>query len=514
MTMRVTGLNSGLDTESIISALVSAYNTKTEKYTKAQTKLSWTQDAWKSLNTKVYSLYTNLSSLRLSSAYSLKKTTVSDPTKASVTVDSSAVTGTQRMKVKSLAQTAYMTGGKLTADEALTSDSTLADLGYTGEQTGIKLKTQDGTEKEITLGTDTKLKDVVASLKEAGLNANFDEKQQRFYISAGTSGASGEFSLEAAADDSNSAAVLGLLGFTTVSDDEYDAMTDEEKAKYAKKLDGTDAEITLNGVKYTSDTNSFAINGLTINVSGVTGEDEIALTTETDTQGIYDKIKDFLTSYNSIINEMSKLYNADSSYGYDPLTDEEKDAMSDTEVEKWETKIKDSLLRNDSTLNGIMMSMINTMGSSYEVNGQKYSLSSFGISTLGYLNAVDNENYAYHIDGDEDDENTSGNADKLKKAISEDPDTVIDFMKQLAGSLYTSLGNKMKSTSLSSAYTIYNDKEMNSQYSQYSKTISEWEDKLQDKEDYYYNKFSQMETALAKLQSQTSSLSGLFGTSS
>ncbi len=514
MTMRVTGLNSGLDTESIISALVSAYNTKTEKYTKAQTKLSWTQDAWKSLNTKVYSLYTNLSSLRLSSAYSLKKTTVSDPTKASVTVDSSAVTGTQRMKVKSLAQTAYMTGGKLTADEALTSDSTLADLGYTGEQTGIKLKTQDGTEKEITLGTDTKLKDVVASLKEAGLNANFDEKQQRFYISAGTSGAAGEFSLEAAADDSNSAAVLGLLGFTTVSDDEYDAMTDEEKAKYAKKLDGTDAEITLNGVKYTSDTNSFAINGLTINVSGVTGEDEIALTTETDTQGIYDKIKDFLTSYNSIINEMSKLYNADSSYGYDPLTDEEKDAMSDTEVEKWETKIKDSLLRNDSTLNGIMMSMINTMGSSYEVNGQKYSLSSFGISTLGYLNAVDNENYAYHIDGDEDDENTSGNADKLKKAISEDPDTVIDFMKQLAGSLYTSLGNKMKSTSLSSAYTIYNDKEMNSQYSQYSKTISEWEDKLQDKEDYYYNKFSQMETALAKLQSQTSSLSGLFGTSS
>ncbi len=514
MTMRVTGLNSGLDTESIISALVSAYNTKTEKYTKAQTKLSWTQDAWKSLNTKVYSLYTNLSSLRLSSAYSLKKTTVSDPTKASVTVDSSAVTGTQRMKVKSLAQTAYMTGGKLTADEALTSDSTLADLGYTGEQTGIKLKTQDGTEKEITLGTDTKLKDVVASLKEAGLNANFDEKQQRFYISAGTSGAAGEFSLEAAADDSNSAAVLGLLGFTTVSDDEYDAMTDEEKAKYAKKLDGTDAEITLNGVKYTSDTNSFAINGLTINVSGVTGEDEIALTTETDTQGIYDKIKDFLTSYNSIINEMSKLYNADSSYGYDPLTDEEKDAMSDTEIEKWETKIKDSLLRNDSTLNGIMMSMINTMGSSYEVNGQKYSLSSFGISTLGYLNAVDNENYAYHIDGDEDDENTSGNADKLKKAISEDPDTVIDFMKQLAGSLYTSLGNKMKSTSLSSAYTIYNDKEMNSQYSQYSKTISEWEDKLQDKEDYYYNKFSQMETALAKLQSQTSSLSGLFGTSS
>lgn len=514
MAMRVTGLNSGLDTESIISALVSAYNTKTEKYTKAQTKLSWTQDAWKSLNTKVYSLYTSVSNLRFSSAYSLKKTTVSDPTKASVTVDSTAVSGTQKMKIKSLAQTAYMTGGKLSSDKKLTEDSTMADLGYDGSQTSIKLKTADGTEKDIKISSDTKIKDVIASLKEEGLNANFDEKQQRIYLSATKSGAAGDFSLAAADGDSDSSAVLSALGFATVSDDEYDAMTDEEKAKYAKKLDGTDAEITLNGVKYTSDTNSFAINGLTINVSGVTGDDEITLTTETDTQGIYDKIKDFLTSYNSIINEMTKLYNADSSYGYDPLTDEEKDAMSDTEIEKWETKIKDSLLRNDTTLNGIMMSMINSMSSSFEINGEKYSLSSFGISTLGYLNAAEDENYAYHIDGDADDENTSSKTDKLMKAISEKPEDVIEFMKQLTSGLYTSIGNKMKSTALSSAYTIYNDKEMNSQYSQYSKTISTWEDKLQEKEDFYYNKFSKMESALAKLQSQTSSLSGLFGSSS
>jgi flagellar hook-associated protein 2 len=156
-----------------------------------------------------------------------------------------------------------------------------------------------------------------------------------------------------------------------------------------------------------------------------------------------------------------------------------------------------------------MMSMINAMSSSYEIDGKKYTLSSFGIATLGYLNAAENENYAYHIDGDSDDENTSSNTDKLMAAITEDPDTVISFMKQLTSGLYTAIGNKMKSTTLSSAYTIYNDKEMNSQYSEYSTTISKWEDKLADKEDYYYSKFAAMESALTKLQSSSSALTGM-----
>ena len=46
MPIRITGLASGLDTETIISAMVSSYNYKTNKYKKAQTKLSWKQDAW------------------------------------------------------------------------------------------------------------------------------------------------------------------------------------------------------------------------------------------------------------------------------------------------------------------------------------------------------------------------------------------------------------------------------------------------------------------------------------
>ena len=95
MTIRMSGMVSGMDTESLVSAMVSTYVSKKEKYQKAQTKLSYKQDAWKALNTKVYSLYSSISSLRFSSAYSMKKTTVSDATKATITAGSNAINGTQ-----------------------------------------------------------------------------------------------------------------------------------------------------------------------------------------------------------------------------------------------------------------------------------------------------------------------------------------------------------------------------------------------------------------------------------
>ena len=282
----------------------------------------------------------------------------------------------------------------------------------------------------------------------------------------------------------------------------------------ATKISGSDAEIRLNGVIYTSATNTFSINGLTIDALGVTGDgeaNEITITTTIDTQGIYDKIKDFLTEYNSVINEMTKLFNAESAKDYEPLTDEEKDAMSDTEIEKWEAKIKSALLRRDSSLDGIMSTMINSMSQSFEINGEKVSLSTFGIQTLGFLNAKENEQYAYHIDGDADDASSSGKTDKLMKAIQEDPDQVAEFMKQLTTNLYQAVDKKMKSTSLSSAYKVYNDKELDKQMEQYKDLIKKWQDKAAEQEDYYYKKFSQMEVQLSKIQSQTNSLAGMLG---
>ena len=874
---------SGLDTDSIVQALVSSYSYKKSKYEKAQTKLGWTQEAWKSLNTKVYSLYSNVSNLRFSTAYSLKKTSVSDSTKASVKAGSSAPNGTQTLKITNTAKAGYLTGEQINASS---SSTTLAQLGYTGGDAKINVNTKDGT-KSITLSATSTMSDVEKQLKEAGLNASYDSTYKRFYISAKDTGADNDFTLtgantggatalyklgiavgtstsnpysqydslyggsdaatqqkienavaaykssssniekytaqsnnllnaitygtayadvkdfysslsgtktESGADiDTAKLETLAKLGsgrdsaiitknsdgtyttyskttakdadgntvyksedgkyisaeerytnggktykknsagtyvnvsdendkysgdtadltktvtykkvsesksyvsgsdadtktYTKNSDDTYtcdgktytkrddgkyyaegeaadskNGVTITEKVEYtssteirdaeaaadaykditknidekalstyssnlstvtafestkdtsltssdkytiagltsdihdaynkggkdavsnliagngtdsdayaakvaalttsisseqtkldanklvkelaaikdttsseyqtalknmvetvnsahdlssnaqyntkAKKVDGEDAEIWLNGVQYTGSSSTFTINNLTIDALATTGNDEISITTSTDTQGIYDKVKDFLTEYNNIINEMTKLYNADSSKGYDPLTDDEKDSMSDKEIEKWETKIKDSLLRNDTTLSGVMSAMTTAMSQAVEINGKKYSLSSFGIHTLGYLNAAENEQNAYHIDGDEDDTNTSGNADKLMKAISEDPDTIMQFMQNVTTNLYNAIGDKMKSTTLSSAFTIYNDKQMATQYTDYTKLIKEWETKISDKEDYYYKKFSSMESALTKLNSTQSSLSGYF----
>ena len=185
--------------------------------------------------------------------------------------------------------------------------------------------------------------------------------------------------------------------------------------------------------------------------------------------------------------------------------------MSDTEIEKWETKIKDSLLRRDTSLGAVMNAMTGAMAKSYTINGKTYSLSSFGIKTLGYFNAPENENNSFHIDGDEDDENTSGNEDKLMKAIQEDPDQVAEFMKQLTTNLYQEVDKKMKSTSISSAYKVYNDKELDKQMEQYKDLIKKWQEKAADQEDYYYKKFSQMEVQLSKIQNQTNSLAGMLG---
>ena len=569
MAMRVSGINSGLDTDSIVQELVSAYNTKTEKYQKEQTKLSWKQEIWKGLNTKVYSLYNNVGKLRFSSAYSTKKTTSSDTTKATVSASSNAVNGTQKLHVLATAQSGYLTGGKLSLREEVTdadgttklqdvkgtvkAETKLSEIGFTGDEASLNINTTDedgnAVTKTVSLTKDSTIQDVVNALKDNGLNASFDANNGRIFVSSKSTGKAADVSLTSAttklvekkdadgnvikdsdgnpemesvelSDEEKAASkkLIGLLGLDTDSSNTY--------GDKAAKIDGRDAVISLNGVKYTNTTNDFAINGLNISVNGVTddvldpdnydvsnlnGSTAISINTTTDSQGIYDTVKDFLTEYNNIINEITKLYNADSAGSYEPLTDDEKDKMSDTEIEKWETKIKDSLLRRDNSLSSVMNAMMTSMSQAIEINGKSYSLSSFGIQTLGFLNAAENEQNAYHINGDEDDENTSGNQDKLMAAITSDPDTVIEFMKQLSTNLYKAIDDQMQSNDLRSRYKIYNDKEMDKQYNSLTKTIKEWEQKVSDKEDYYYKQFSNMETALAKLQSQTSSISSMLG---
>ncbi len=760
MAIRITGMYSGLDTESIINELASAQSTKKNNLVKKQTRLSWKQDAWKALNTKIYNFYTNVvDNMRFQASFLRKTTKSSNSNAVSVVTSNNAPNSVQSMKISQLAKEAYLTSGKVqnTKDvgKNVTASTKLSDLGFTGDANGkgsFRVKVGNKT-TDIEVTKDMTVSDVVDELNASGINASFDAKNQRFYLSSKSSGKDADFTItgndvsgqnllnalklvsydktgseykeyekwknygsdatarteaeakelaklleskkastdallkrneelekriqdirdewdksgdttktldytegdtESAAKSINDQAKALLTqlygpetqkkddegkpmedeagnpvmervgGLKKVLDDakanlatnqkngtatqaDYDAVTNaqadfdkvqahysyvnalaqaqnelvankativdnqkyytedadgelhvntsesmtlkdgstvmtvaegtikdyfndkiaaanaymtaattfdslspEAKKAYATKIDGQDAEISLNGVEYTNSTNTFEINGLTITALQETNE-EITLTTTEDTDGIFDMIKNFFTEYNKLINEMDKLYNADANKGFDPLLSEEKSAMSDTEIEEWENKVKESLLRRDSTLSTVSGAMKAIMLAGVEVNGKKMYLSDFGINTLGYFNAADNEKSAYHINGDPDDPSTKAEDNLLKAMIAADPDTVMSFFTGLSNNMHDKLNELMASSTSSSAFTVYNDKDMKEEYDDYTDKISKQETKVNNLIDKWYKKFSQMETALAKLESKNNAVASMLG---
>lgn len=681
MPIRITGMNSNLDTESIIQELIKVERTKVDKLKKEQTKLQWKQDAWKDLNSKMKSLFNKtVTNLMWPTSYSKKTTSVSNSSAVSVITGANAMNGVQELKIIRQAKTGFLTGKQLSKNGAYTASSKLSEIApdkFGAGESGVFNITSGGKTTEIKVNGDTTISDVLTQLKKAGVNASFDEKNQRLFVLSKEAGEANDFALTASdavgqsalealginaslADDKaalkeytefaayyvagDRAATLanmqGMIDKETASrvaaykkstadakasiesvqkkidkitgKDGYDpsatadsiqtkiddlkkdmeTMTDEEKeaagktlselevqladvkqvdsykeeifknqktiadneqyitidadgnaaatgtlitqvedayfnkASFAKdmmdaynagtltggakKIPGQDAVITLNGEDFTSTSNVFEVNGLTFTVLAETS-DPITITTQDDTDGIYDMVKSFLKEYNTLINEMDKLYNAETAKGYEPLTDDEKSEMSEGDIEKWEQKIKDSVLRRDSSLSTVSNMMVGIMSAGVEVNGQKMFLSNFGINTLSYFESGDNEKHAYHIDGDPDNENTTGKTDKLKTAIANNPDSVMNFFIGLAKNLNEGWKKVSATNEFSSYNSAYNDKLMKQQYTKYTSKIEKQEERLTAMEDKWYAKFTAMETALAKLQSNQSAVSALLG---
>ena len=269
-------------------------------------------------------------------------------------------------------------------------------------------------------------------------------------------------------------------------------------------IDAKDCQIIYNGVAYDSSKNSITINGLTIEATEITTE-PLKVNVTNNTDSVYNVIKNFTKKYNEILKEVNELYYAASSKGYDVLTEEQKEAMTEDEIEKWENKIKGSLLRNDTSLGNVRSALVSVTSMRVEVKGKLYSLADFGVGTADYT-----EKGLLHIDGDSDDSSTSAKTDKLKAAIQNDPDLVMEVFSSIGSQLYSELSEKMKSSSLSSALTFYNDKQITSQKKEYEREISKWEKKLAEIEERYYKQYSKMETAMAKLNSQSNYISSIF----
>ena len=503
--VRISGMNSNLDTEAIVEALVSAKKEKLNTYKGEQKKLEWKQDAWKSLNSKIYKFYSkSLSNARFKTDYT-KKTTKSSSNAVSVISSNSAPDCVQTLKLVSMAKAGYHTGVEFkTAVKDADGNATgeFVKAGYTAStklnELGISAGTVQFNGKNVEITDDMTIGQLTSTLNKNGATVNFDEKNQRFFVAAKSNGAENDFSYGSDAASKELFSKLGLLN--------------SDGSNAGSRIKGRSAEIELNGEKFTSDSNTFDINGLTITINNMTDE-EISLTTSQDTEGIYDMVKNLFKEYNELINEMDKLYNAESASKYKMLTDEQKEEMSEDEVKEWETKIKDSLLRRDSSLNDVISGMKQTLLAGVKMSdGNTMFLSDFGINTASYSLAKDNERGAYHIDGDEDDDLTSTNEDKLRKAIATDADQVAEFFSSLAKNLYSKMDELMgRVKDYSSAFTVYNDIYLKKQYDEYTTKISEQETKVNKWEDYYYKKFTAMEKAMSGINSKQSAISGLFG---
>lgn len=703
MPLRMTGMTSGLDTDSIVSALMEAQTTKKTKVENKKTKLEWTQNIWTGLNKKLYSFYTDSAGkMRFQSSYQTKKAASSDASILTATAQSSASSGSYTVKVNQLAAAQYVTSAKVSAkstdasgkvtESKVTSDTKLSALGFDTEgDTTIEIT---AGEKTINLNVDetTTVRDFVNALKDAGLNASFDEKQGRFFISAKESGADGKFTITSKTMTGEQVAaqnkLMDSVDYSNLSSGDQDTvkkilsdlknaqdtsavadaekslqdisdrtakekateyyknkLTDDMLSKYKYETDGTDGNgdahkagdidyskvkqalqeagldnnvytesdrlivlkqkiiepavteklaseeytgkidnavtsglgdagiekqseryatislavngyaqamkdgteqskesalkllgmddidgsavkesadgtgmvvikaadsiVQVNGATLTSSNTTLDVNGLSLNLVSASDR-EVKVTVSNDSTAVYDAIKDFVEQYNSALSEMNKYYYADSARGYDPLTDDQKEAMSDEEVEKWETKIKDSLLRRDSTLSGILETFRTSLtGITVKASdGKTYSLANLGITT-----GKDYKEYGLlHIKGDEDDTDYADSENTLQSMINSDPDIVMEVMSGIASNLYNNINKKISTTTtMKSALSFYNDKEMTKQMTQYKKDIKSWETKLSDMEDRYYKQFSAMETALSKLQSQQNSLASYLG---
>ena len=363
--------------------------------------------------------------------------------------------------------------------------------------------------KDFVVDKDTTIQDFADGLSKMGVSANFDVNQGRFYINAASTGADYDFDITSS--DSNALDILGI-----------------SRAAGATKVDAQDAIIEYNGVEYTGSSNTFELNGLSITAQGVTGKYDKATGTFTedspisvevgsDTEGVYNTIKNFVKKYNELIDEMNKLYN-EKKPKYEPLTDDERSKLSDKQIEQWEKEAKVGLLRRDETISTLLSNMRSILNNGIKVTDKDGKESTFTLSSLGIVTGDYSENGKLHILGDKDDPLYAAETNKLMETIESNPEIVSQVFvgdKENPGvgqSLYSSLAKSMARTTSSHSLTFYDDITLDDEIKSKDEDIDKWNEKLQKLEDRYYDQFAAMEKAMAEMQQQQSYLASLMGT--
>jgi len=543
--IRLTGLASGIDTESMITKLMEAEKTRVDKVEQDKQKVQWKQELYNSLNKDFANFILNtkkefgltstsytgvLSNNSISSLSWVKKATSSNDFVTSVSSTAKALEGSYSVNVERLAD-----GVKAASAESISKSddkTTLATQFSIAAGSEIKF-TING--KEIIANSDDTMSDIVKNINSsgAGVQAAYDSSIDRFFIQTSSTGEDAELNISADVGSIGESFINDLKLNVTSYDNSTDPVTQENGLlTIGDTYTGVNALIDFAGATgIEQSSNQFVINGIEFDLNSV---GSTTVTVGTDVDAVYDKISSFVEKYNEIVDKASELIGEKQYRDYAPLTDEQKEEMTEEQIELWEEKAKSGLLRNDSIISGTMQ---NIRSSLYETVD--------GVSDEAY-NAL----YKIGITTEKWSAGTAGgrleiNEDELRKAITENVDGVlellfkesekneegettgggiitrtydlmIDGMKEVINKAGTgdeaNLYRNISSTMLIDFVTEYGSiSTLDKDVSDLNERISDLNDYLIDLEDRYYDKFSYMEQFVQQMNSQSAWLSQQFG---
>lgn len=274
--------------------------------------------------------------------------------------------------------------------------------------------------------------------------------------------------------------------------------TSEEKG-------GTNAKFTINGLETERTSNTFEISGVTFSLKKIFSDTPASINISNNTDQIFNNIKSFVEKYNELIGKMQAKVQEDRYKDYTPLTDEQREALSEKQQEQWEEKAKSGLLRRDPTLSSLLTKMRLDFGnpvSNESVNTMYKQLSTIGIKTsVNYL-----EGGKLII-----------NEAELKKAIEADPTSVEKLFnatgtasgeKGIAERLTDTINvglEKLRSKA-GNAFTTNKQFEIGKLLVDIDNKINRFENRLTRVEDRYWKQFTAMEKAIQRSNEQMAQL--------
>jgi len=503
-TLKIGGLVSGIDTDSIVKSLMAAQRAPVDKLKQQKQILQWQQEDYREINTSLRSFRDKVFTMKLQSTFLAKSAVSSNENAVTATANTSATPGIYSVTVTRLAEGVLKGSQAALADEKDTNGTikTLAkQFGLSGS-VSFTLEGSSGNQSfTFDTSTDT-IYTVAAAINKAalGISASYDATLNRFFLNSTTTG---------------SAAKIRVTNDTGNFLSDPDGTAGANTLKLLLKNDGTtysgqDAQFDFSGAtNITSATNTVTVNGITLNLKQGGGATS-TITVTNNIDSAVSAIKDFITSYNEIIDKINGKLSETRYRDYSPLTDEQKDKMSEDEIKKWEKFARSGLLRNDSILQGIVTGMRTTMNSSVAGLTAYSTLSSIGITTGLY-----SEKGKLYID-----------ENKLRAALQENPEEVMKLFtnssdaepeKGLAVRLYDQVNNGISSIAAKagsdSTYSLVDNSIIGKRLIEIDKNVKNLEDRLNKIEERYWQQFTAMEEAINKMNAQSAWLAQMFSSS-